>query len=113
MRPDQRIVTKLPLTELWDETGALPGERIRYVDENLIRGLMGTGQVQFIVADCGAKLNWIPMQERFEFWKVIRPQVADAGRPIHIERFPNQTAYIASEWHGRSGECLILLEMNH
>jgi hypothetical protein len=53
------------------------------------------------------------MQERFEFWKVIRPQVADTGRPIHIERFPNQTAYIASEWRGRSGECLILLEMNH
>ena len=113
MRPDQRIVTKLPLTELWDETGALPGERIRYVDENLIRGLMGTGQVQFIVADCGAKLNWIPMQERFEFWKAIRTQVADAGRPIYIERFPNQTAYIASEWRGRTGECLILLEMNH
>jgi hypothetical protein len=59
---------------------------------------MGTGQVQFIVANCGAKLNWIPMQERFEFWKAIRPQVADALRPIYIERFPNQTAYIASEW---------------
>ena len=113
MRPDQRIVTKLPLTELWDETGALPGERIRYLDGNLIRGLMGIGQVQFIVADCGAKLNWISMQDRFEFWKAIRPQVADAGSPIHLERFPNQTAYIASEWRGRSGECLILLEMHH
>jgi hypothetical protein len=113
MRPDQRIVTELPLTELWDETGTLPGERIRHVDGNLIRGLMGTGQVQFIVADCGAKLNWIPMQERFEFWKAIRPQVADAGRPICLERFPNQIAYIASEWRGRSGEWLILLEMNH
>jgi len=74
---------------------------------------MGTEQVQFIVADCGAKLNWIPMQERFEFWKAIRPQVADAGGPIYIERFPNQTAYVASEWRGRGGECLILLEMNH
>ena len=113
MRPDQRIVTKLPLTELWDETGALPGERIRHLDGNLIRGLMGTGQVQFIVANCGAMLNWIPMQERFEFWKAIRPQVADAGRPILIERFPNQTAYIASEWRGRTGECLILLETHH
>jgi hypothetical protein len=113
MRPDQRIVTELPLTELWDETGALPGERIRQLDGNLIRGLMGTGQVQFIVADCGAKLNWIPMQERFEFWKATRPQVADAGRPICLERFPNQIAYIASEWRGRSGEWLILLEMNH
>jgi hypothetical protein len=113
MRPDQRIVTKLPLTELWDETGTLPGERIRHLDGNLIRGLMGTGQVQFIVANCGAKLNWIPMQERFDFWKAIRPQVADALKPIFLERFPNQTAYIASEWRGRAGECLILLEMHH
>jgi len=113
MRPDHRVVTKLPLTELWDETGALPGERIRHLDENLIRGLMGTGQVQFIVAICGTKLNWIPMQERFEFWKAIRPQVADALRPIYLERFPNQTAYIASEWRGRAGECLILLETHH
>jgi hypothetical protein len=96
MRPDQRIVTKLPLTELWDETGALPGERIRHLDENLIRGLMGTGQVQFI-----------------EFWKAIRPQVTDALRPIYLERLPNQTAYTASEWRGRTGECLILLETHH
>jgi len=74
---------------------------------------MGTGQVQFIVANCGAKLNWIPMQERFEFWKAIRPQVTDALRPIYIERLPNQTVYTASEWHGRTGELLILLETHH
>jgi hypothetical protein len=113
MRPDQRIVTKLPLTELWDETGALHGERIRHLDENLIRELMRAGQVQFIVANCGAKLNWMPMPERFEFWKTVRSQVADALRPISLERFPNQTAYIASEWRGRTGECLILLETHH
>ena len=92
MRPDQRIVAKIPLTELWDERGALPGERIRHVDGNLIRGLMGTGQVQFIVADCGAKLNWIPMPERFEFWKTVRTQVADPSQPILLKQFPNETA---------------------
>src|SRR5882724_11779947 len=106
MRPDQRIVTKIPLTELWDEKGALHGERIRQLDENLIRGLMGTGQVQFIVADCGAKLNWIPMPERFEFWKTARRQVADPSRPILLKQFPNETAHVASEWRGSSGECL-------
>ena len=113
MRPDQRIVTKIPLTELWDEGGALSGERIRQLDENLIRGLMGTGQVQFIVADCGAKLNWVPMPERFEFWKTIRPQVADPSQPILLKQFPNETAYVASEWRGSTGECLILLEAHH
>jgi len=53
------------------------------------------------------------MQERFEFWKAIRPQVTDALRPIYLERLPNQTAYTASEWRGRTGECLILLETHH
>jgi hypothetical protein len=113
MRPDRRIVTKIPLTELWDEGGALSGERIRQLDQNLIRGLMRTGQVQFIVADCGAKLNWIPMPERFEFWKTIRPQVADPSQPILLKQFPNETAYIASEWRGSTGECVILLEAHH
>ena len=113
MRPDKRIVTKLPLTELWDEMGALNGESIRHLDESLIRELMRGGQVQFIVATSGAKLNWIPMQERFEFWKTVRPQIADALKPIYLERFPNQIAYVASEWRGRSGECLILLETHH
>jgi hypothetical protein len=107
------MVTKLPLTELWDETGALPGERIRHLDENLIRGLMGTGQVQFIVANCGAKLNWIPMQERFEFWKTIRPHIADPSKPIYLKQFPNETAYIASQCRGSTAECLILLEAHH
>jgi hypothetical protein len=69
---------------------------------------MGTGQVQFIVANCGAQLNWIPMRERFEFWKAIRPQVADAVKP-YLERFPNQTAYIiASEWRGRTDAKLLV-----
>jgi hypothetical protein len=113
MRPDQRIVTKIPLAELWDETGALPAERTRQLDENLIRGLMGTGQVQFIVADCGATLNWIPMAERFEFWKTVRPQVADPSQPIVLKQFPNETAYVASEWRGSTAECLILLEAHH
>ena len=113
MKPEQRIVTKLPLSELWDQRGTLFGERIRYLDQNLVRELLSTGPVQFIVADCGASLNWIPTQKRFEFWKAIRPQVADETHCIQLDHFPNDTAYIASEWRGRTGECLILLEKHH
>jgi hypothetical protein len=74
---------------------------------------MGIGQVQFIVADCGAKMNWISQQERFEFWKMVWPQIADPMKPIQLDQFPNETAYTASEWLGRTGECLILLEKHH
>ena len=113
MRPDQRIVTKLPLPELWDETGTLLGERIRDLDQNVLRELVGAGPLRFVVANCGAKLNWIPKQERFEFWKTVRPHIADPSKPIYLKLFPNETAYIASQWRGSAGECLILLETHH
>jgi hypothetical protein len=103
----------VPLSELWDETGTLLGERVRHLDENLIGDILRTVPVQFIVADCGVKLNWIPTQERFEFWKTIRPHIADPMKPIQLDRFPNQVACTASEWRGRTGECLILLEKRH
>lgn len=113
MRPGQRIVTKIPLTELWDESGTLSNERLRMVDKNNLAELLQTGPLQFVVADCGLKLMWIPTQQRFEFWKRVKPQIADPAKPICREQFPNETAYIASEWRGPGGERLILLEKHH
>ena len=93
MRPDQRVVTKMPLTEIWDDSGTLNGERIKYLDESTLRELVGSSCVQFIVAYPGLKLDWIPTEKRFEFWKTIRPQIADpakqfinAGRTIEIRQ---------------------------
>jgi hypothetical protein len=113
LRVDQRIVAKMPLAELWDKSGTIAAERIRNLDPNALLELVGSGSVQFVVADCGLKLDWIPMAERFEFWKMIRPQIADPAKPISLSNFPNETAYIASEWRGRAGNCLVLLERHH
>jgi hypothetical protein len=113
LKPDQRIVTKLPLVELWDEEGTLPGGRVRQLNQTLIRELMQTDTVQFIVAACGMKLNWIAVNDRFRFWKTVRSQIADPSQPINLKQFPNETAYIASEWRRNTGECLILLEAYH
>ena len=113
MKPGQRIVTKLPLAELWDESGTLTGDRLRTLDQSNLAELLRTAPVQFVVADCGLQLRWIPTEQRFEFWKAIRLQIADPSRPMYLKQFPNETAYIASEWRGRSGESLILLEAHH
>jgi hypothetical protein len=113
LRPGQRIVTKLPLAKLWDESGTIFAGRIRYLDKNSIKQILRTGPAQFIVASCGKKLIWIPIEERFDFWKTVRPQIADPSKPIYLEQFANETAYVASEWCGDAGECLILLEMHH
>ena len=56
MRVDQRVVTKIPLTELWDESGTIAGGRIRNLNENTIVELIRSGSVRFVVADCGLKL---------------------------------------------------------
>ena len=113
MRVDQRIVTKIPLAELWDGSGTIAGERIRNLDQNAVLELVGSGSVQFVVADCGLKLDWIPKEKRFDFWKTVRPQIADPAKSILLENFLNEAAYIASEWRGRAGECLVLLERYH
>lgn len=53
------------------------------------------------------------MEKRFEFWKRVKPQIADPEKPVHREDFPNDTAYITSEWRGPGGGCVILLEKHH
>jgi hypothetical protein len=113
LRPDQRIVTKTPLTELWDDGGTLTGGRVRNLDQTDLVELLRSGPVQFLVADPGLKLRWIPTPQRFEFWKTVRAQIAQPDKAIYRAQFPNETAYIASEWRGRTGECLILLEKYH
>jgi hypothetical protein len=113
LRVDQRVATKIPLTELWDESGTITSERIRSLDQGTLLELVRSVSVQFVVADCGLKLDWIPREKRFDFWKTVRPQIADPAEPIFLGRFPNETTYIASEWRGRTGEYLVLLERHH
>ena len=115
MRPDQRIVTKLPLAELWDEKGTITGRRVRPLSASNVAELLRTDPVYFVVADCGTNLKWIPPQERFSFWKIIQPQIADHDprQPIRLEQFPNEMACTASQWRGRAGECVVLLEKHH
>jgi hypothetical protein len=113
LRPHQRIVTKLPLAELWDESGTLTDGRVRVLDRSNLAELLRAVPLQFVVADSGLKLRWVPMQQRFEFWKTVRAQIADPTKPIRLEEFPNETAYTASEWRGGTDKCLILLEKHH
>jgi hypothetical protein len=113
MPPDQRVVTKIPLTELWNERGTISRERTRWLAKSDLAELLRAGPLQFVVADCGIKLMWVPTQQRFEFWKTVKPQIADPAKPIFREQFPEETAYIASQWRGRAGECLILLAKYH
>ena len=103
----------MPLTETWDDSGILADKRVRNLDRSTLLELVRSGPVQFVVADPGLKLEWIPTEERFQFWKAVRHQIADPQKRIRRDGFPKEAFYIASEWRGRSGERLILLEKHH
>jgi len=103
----------MPLTELWNERGTITKERLRWLAKSELAELLKAGPLQFVIADCGIKLMWIPAQQRFEFWKTVELQIADSAKPICRAQFPKEIAYVASEWRGRAGECLVLLEKHH
>jgi len=46
-----------------------------------------TGTLQFIVADGRMKLNWIAVNNLFEFWKTVCQPIADPSQPIHLKQF--------------------------
>jgi len=69
MDPKLRIITRLPLTELWRDDGFATATRGRSLTSEDVRRLLRLGPVQFVVADLGAAPQWIPKGECFHFWK--------------------------------------------
>ena len=62
MNPGLRVVTKLPLRDLWDGKGASLGGRMRHLGQDRVRQLLREGSLRFVVADCGLPLNGFPHQ---------------------------------------------------
>ena len=115
MRPDERIVTQLPLNELWNSRGSLQAERRRWLCREDIRQLLQSGPLQFVIADAGRPLQGIA-EERFVFWKLeVRPHLVDEPeRPFDIDTFPEGYAYLASQWvFDDSSASIVLLERYH
>ena len=69
MQPDQRLVVSLPLAELWNERGAVAAQRERTLARADVRMLLQTGRLQFVVADPGRPLRWVPASDSHVFWK--------------------------------------------
>jgi hypothetical protein len=104
-------ITAMPLDVLWDEAGEF-GQRLRDLEEADVGEKIGKGPVQFVEADIGNVLKWIPLKDCFAFWKLIRRNIANRNE-IVLEDYPGHFAYGASEWTDRAGGSLILLEKYH
>ena len=113
MQPAQRIVTCLPLVELWDANGPLDACRAGYVGEAGIKKLLLDGS-SFVVAAPGEPLRWVAMRDRFAFWKkeVSCRLVLDVSS-FRLECYPGNYCYVAVAWERPPSPPVIVLEKHH
>lgn len=115
--PEQRVVTRIPLTELFDSGGTLRFSKLKAIGRDEIASLLNSSDARFVVASCGTPLSRIPNHQRYEFWKsevimrLVEP--ADHERGFRLEEYAGGYCYIASEWRGNSNEVVVLLETHH
>jgi len=104
----------MPLERLWTDDGELSATRGRALDRGAIRKLLSQGPVRFVLAHGACPLQWIPLRDRFDFWKrdaAIHLAEADS---FYLDDFPDGVAYRASEWVVPDGEDpIVLLEAHH
>ena len=112
MNPKLRIVTRLPLEELWRETGVITASRGRWLAKDDIAALLRKGLVQFVVADVGKPPQWISVQDGYQFWK-IEVKLHVAGEKAVLEEFPGEYCYFAWEWDTTEAAPIVVLEKSH
>jgi hypothetical protein len=115
MNTAHRIVTKLPLTEVWCQDGFTTTMRIRHLTAVDITSLLRVGRVQFVVADLGLPLHWVPVDECYDFWKTeVRLHLALPESRVVLEDFPDGYCYFAFEWSGRDDIApIVVCERQH
>ena len=109
-----KIVTHLPLRELWRDDRFKTTARGISLTEDDIRSLLRSGKIQFVVVDVGAVPCWIQPNECFEFWKnEAQPHLARESRVI-LDEFPGGYCYFASQGDGGDpASPIVVLEKQH
>ena len=118
MKLKNKILTEIPVKQLWNDNEIIYASRERYLTVEDIKDMLMNYPVEFVVANVGSKLKWIPYTKCYEFWKsevkshiVNNPE--DKKKGFDIDNFSGNYAYIASEWSGEIETPIILLEKYH
>src|SRR5215471_3157192 len=110
----QRIVTSLPLAELWDSAKPLDARRVRDVGQSDIVELLQNGS-NMVVADIGQPLRWLFADDRFAFWRseVEGRLVAPEPDRFSLDDYPRGYCYVAALWLCVPPASVIVLEKHH
>lgn len=113
--PPEEVVCRLPLDRLLLRDCSRSAVRVGDVGVDEIVEQLGRQSVQFVVAEVGAPLDWIPADERFRFWKEsVRPRVVSPEvSGFRLEEFPGEYAFCASLWEAEGHAPIVLLERYH
>ena len=113
MDTEKRIVTHFPLKILWTNEGEIDAVPGGFINKEGIKTLLSQGAVHFVIADCGLPLQWIPVENCYQYWKEIQANIADDPARILPENFPGSIAFRAGIWEITQSNPIILLEKLH
>lgn len=114
MDNNKKIVTQIPMTNLWTDLETVFAKRERYITADDIQETLRNYPVEFVVATIGEKLKWISYDKSFDFWKTeLKSHLADDINNINLDNYLDNYAYVASEWSGEIEMPIILFEKYH
>jgi hypothetical protein len=114
MENEKKIVTQIPLINLWTDAENIFAKRERYLTVGDIQEILKKYLVEFVVANVGEKLKWIGYDKSIDFWKTeLKSHLAEDINNINLDNFIDKYAYIASEWKREIEVPIILLEKYH
>lgn len=114
MNFDRKLVTSIPLAELWDQTGILDFKRERFLNADEVKQWITQAELRFVIANLSHPLNWIDKKAKFDFWKSELKEHLCENPSIgcHLEDFIGEYFYFASLWTTNT-ERVIVVEKYH
>jgi hypothetical protein len=112
MDDDDKIITNFPVNELFKSNNKLTCIK-RQLNKDEIIEIIKTQPIEFVIADIGLKLEWIDIQDCYNFWKQEISNNFAFEEPIHLDNFNNNYCFWASKWKFQNEEIVILLEKLH
>jgi hypothetical protein len=109
-----RVVTRLPLEELWNDEGPVAAARGRDLAADDVRTRLRE-DAHGVIATIGAPLRWLHGVEFFDWWKSeAKPRLIDPEwERWRLADLPDERAWLASEWMLANGATVVSFEERH
>lgn len=100
----QRSVSSLPLSEVWDASGALPLTSGEQLDRSAVEALLRTGAVRLVLADVGQPLEWVAPAKARSVWRTeVSERLVGPDRKAFVDDFNDAYFYRAHAWVDEGG----------